>query len=127
MKVERLRYLGFRSLGFRVRSLAFRVQGLGFGVQVLGGFWGLGCLLCLGVQGLRFITFWKVKRVTREGAKNGQNSEWGKTGHLSEGGPKMAKILGGVKHGHLQKLPLSLLGGLFEMGRSKVGFGFSLP
>ena len=31
------------------------------------------------------------------GQKNGQNSTWGKTGHLQEGGPKMAKIQHGVK------------------------------
>ena len=31
------------------------------------------------------------------GPKKGQNSTWGKTGHLLEGGPKMAKILGEVK------------------------------
>ena len=34
------------------------------------------------------------------GPKNGQNSIWGKTGHLQEGDPKMAKILGGVKFQH---------------------------
>ena len=101
LKVERrgFRCLGFRCLGFRC------VWGLGFGVF---GFWGFGCLgvqvfgvqmfgvQMFGVQGsgvqvfrcsgvlvfgvlVGLMTFWKVKRVTREGA------------------PKMAKIQDRVK------------------------------
>ena len=48
------------------------------------------------------LTFWKVKRVTREGGgpKMTKIQCGDKTGHLLEGGPKMAKILGGVKFQH---------------------------
>ena len=48
------------------------------------------------------MTFWKVKTVTGEGrvGQNGENSLWGKTGHLQESGPKMAKMLGGVNFQH---------------------------
>ena len=44
------------------------------------------------------MTFWKVKRVTREEAQKMAKLQYGvKHGHLSEGGQKMAKIQNGVK------------------------------
>ena len=44
------------------------------------------------------MTFWKVKKGDNGvGPKNGENSTCCKPGHLSEGGPKTAKIQCGVK------------------------------
>ena len=39
-----------------------------------------GCVGCVGCLGS--MTFRKVKRVMENRPKNGQNSIWGKTGHL---------------------------------------------
>ena len=57
-----------------------------YGVQV---FSCLGVLVGLRVSGFGLMTFGKVR-----GAQNGHNSTWGKTGHLQEGGPKIAKMFG---------------------------------
>ena len=56
----------FRCLG--VLGLGFRCLGV-YGLGVLGlGVLGVGvtCLGCFGFWCLRLMTFWKVKRVTRE-------------------------------------------------------------
>ena len=81
---------------------------------------GAQVLRCSGVQVL--LTFLKVKKVTKEGTQNGQNSTWGKTGHPQEGGQKMAKILGGVKFQHFgpRLWPEKCFKRLKKWGRPKI-------
>ena len=62
---------------------------------------------CLGDQVfwcLRLMTFWKVKTVTREGPKNGQNTMWGKTRTSLRGRPKNGQNSIWRKTGHLKKI-----------------------
>ena len=53
----------------------------------------------LGVKG--FMTFWKVERVTKEGTQNKPKFNMGETGHLQEGGPKKGQNSIWGKTGHL--------------------------